>query len=131
VGEFDLSHDSLTSAEALATLRQLPITNPPLDHEISTTETCRITEDTEPPFPAEAEQGDESDIPIDVVRSVVVAEGCMVDGYKLDVDGDIVRTRVAEDLRQTIEGEAGSSAILPTTLWPWPRSSSENRVQKV
>jgi hypothetical protein len=114
VGEFNLSHACLTSAEALLALRQLPITNPSLHHEITGGKTSRCTEDDEPVFSAETDQGDGSDIPIDVVRSVVMAEGSVVDGYKLDEEGSIVRTGVAENEEQQAgEDDAEASVIVP------------------
>jgi hypothetical protein len=72
------------------------------------------TEDDEPVFSAETDQGDGSDIPIDVVRSVVMAEGSVVDGYKLDEEGSIVRTGVAENEEQQAgEDDAEASVIVP------------------
>lgn len=114
MGEFNLSHACLTSAEALSALRQLPITNPSLHHEITGGKTSGCTEDDEPVFSAETDQGDGSDIPIDVVRSVVMAEGSVVDGYKLDEEGSIVRTGVAEnEEQQASEGDAEGSDTEP------------------
>jgi len=101
----------LTSAEALSALRQLPITNPSLHHEITGGKTSRCTEDDEPVFSAETDQGDGSDILIDVVQSVVMAEGSVVDGYKLDEEGSIVRTGVAEN--EAGEDNAEASVIVP------------------
>ena len=72
------------------------------------------TEDDEPVFSAETDQGDGSDIPIDVVRSVVMAEGLVVDGYKLDEEGSILRTGVAENEEQQAgEDDAEASVIVP------------------
>ena len=111
MGKFNLSHACLTSAEALSALRQLPITNPSLHHEITGGKTSRCTEDDEPVFSAETDQGDGSDILIDVVQSVVMAEGSVVDGYKLDEEGSIVRTGVAEN--KVGEDDAEASVIVP------------------
>ena len=110
MGEFNLSHACLTSAEALLALRQLPITNPSLHHKITGGKTSRCTEDDEPVFSAETDPGDGSDIPIDVVQLVVMAEGS-VDGYKLDEEGSIVRTGVAENKAGKDDAEA--SVIVP------------------
>ena len=60
-----------------------------------TSKANKSTRDDEPTFSPEAEDG--SDIPIDVVRSVVIAEGDVIDRYKTDEEGSIVRTGVAED----------------------------------
>jgi hypothetical protein len=107
VGKFNLSHASLTSPDALSALRQLPVTNPALYHEITAGKANESTGDDEPTFSPEAEDG--SDIPIDVVRSVVIAGRCVVDRYKIDEEGSIIRTGVAEDSEAEID-EANSEA---------------------
>jgi len=95
-------------------LCQLPITNPSLHHEITGGKTSRCTEDDEPVFSAKSDQGDGSDIPINVVRLVVIAEGSVVNGYKLDEEGSIVRTGVAENEEQQAgEDDAEVTVIIP------------------
>ena len=102
----------MTSAQALSALRQLPITNPSLHHEITAGNTSGSTKDDEPVFSVETDQDDGCDIPINVVRSVVMAEGPL-DGYKLDEEGSIVRTGIAEDSEQQTGDDGESSVILP------------------
>jgi hypothetical protein len=116
VDEFNLSHACLTSTEALSALRQLPITNPSIHHEITGGKTSRCTEDDEPVFSAETDQGDGSDIPIDVVRSVVMAEGSVVDGYKLDEESSIVRTGVAENEEQQAGEDDAEASVIAAEL---------------
>ena len=106
-------HASLTLAQALSALRQLPVTNPSLYHQITAGNTSGGRKDDEPVISVETDQDDRCDIPIDIVRSVVMAEGS-VDGYTLDEEGSIVRTGIAEDSeQQTGENNGESSAILP------------------
>ena len=116
MGEFNLSQACLTSAEALSALRQLLITNPSPHHEITGGKTSRCTEDDEPVFSAETDQGDGSDIPIDVVRSVVMAEGLVVDGYKLDEESSIVRTGVAENEEQQASEDDAEASVIAAEL---------------
>jgi hypothetical protein len=113
VGEFNLSQACLTLAEALLALCQLPITNLSLHHEITGGKTRGCTEDDELVFSAETDQGDGSDILIDVVQLVVMVEGSVVDGYKLDEENSIVRTGVAENKeQQACEDDAEASGII-------------------
>src|SRR6267378_2477418 len=95
---FNLSHASMTSPEALLALRELPRTNPTLYDEISANrsigEENEVEEDTFSPE-NEIDGSDETDIPTEVVRSLVVSNGRNIgDGYGLDNDGTIVRVRV-------------------------------------
>jgi hypothetical protein len=68
MGDFNLSHTSLTSGIALAALHELPKTNPVLHAEI-TAGITKSTADNEPAFSikTEANAGDGSDILIEVV----------------------------------------------------------------
>jgi hypothetical protein len=91
----------MTSPEALLALRELPRTNPTLYDEISAN--CSIGEESneieEDAFSPENEidGSDETDIPTEVVRSLVVSDGRNIgDGYGLDNDGTIVRVGAAE-----------------------------------
>jgi hypothetical protein len=99
VGEFNLSHASLTSAATLATLRLLPKTNPKLYEEISA-DTTHFHPGEEPAFfTPDNDLDDGCDIPIDVIRSTVMAGGSVVDeGFAIDDEGVVVRTGVAEEL---------------------------------
>jgi hypothetical protein len=77
-GNFNLSHDSLTSAPALFALRKLPNTNPTLYHEITSSRMNETTTEDEQAFSDKIEtKGDGSDIPVDVVQSVIMFEGDM------------------------------------------------------
>ena len=98
VGEFNLSHASLTPAAALTALRELPNTNPTLYHEITGGKTQEST-DAEDDFPEEEEEPVEydSDIPVEVITAQIVSGGSVaMEGFKGD-DGSIVRTGVAEE----------------------------------
>jgi hypothetical protein len=107
VGDFNLSHDSLTSAPALTTLCELPITNPTLHQEISTGKMNTEDDlDDEPTFSIEA-PNDSCDIPINIVRSAVMSDGVVsAEGFAIDDKGGIVRTLVAEET----EGDEGENA---------------------
>lgn len=100
-GDFNLSHASLTSAQALTALRELPTTNLTLHSEISAGKTDVNAHDlNEPAFPVDA-PNDGSDIPIDVVRSAVMSEGVIVDeSFEIDDHGAIFRTGVAKGLEE-------------------------------
>ena len=89
VGEFNLSHTSLTSAAALSALRELPTTNPALHHTFSLGKTNQTTIDDEPAFPDDDGCiNDGCDIPVNVVQSVVMSEGIMTkNGFALVLCG--------------------------------------------
>jgi hypothetical protein len=92
VGEFNLSHANLTSAAALTALQELPNTNPALYHEITSGKTQESTGAEDEPI----EYG--SDIPVEVVVAQIVSGGSVAtEGFKVDGDGSIVRTGVAEE----------------------------------
>ena len=112
-GDFNLSHASLTSAQALTALRELPTTNPTLHIEISAGKTdVNAHALNEPAFSVDTPD-DGSDIPIDVVRSAVMSEGVVVDeGFAIDDDGAIIRTGVAEGLEEIEEVENVGPAVL-------------------
>jgi hypothetical protein len=98
VGEFNLSHASLTSAGAFTALWELPNTNPTLYHEITggkTQESTGVKDD----FPEEEDEPIEygSDIPVEVITAQIVSGGSLaMEGFKVD-DGSIVQTGVAEE----------------------------------
>ena len=91
----------MTSPDALLALRELPRTNPTLYDEISANrsvgeETNEVEEDAFSPE-NEIDGSDGSEIPTEVVRSLVVSDGRTIDdGYGLDKDGTIVRVGAAE-----------------------------------
>jgi hypothetical protein len=82
-------------------LRELPQTNPTLYDEISANysvgeESNEVEEDAFSPE-NKIDGSDETDIPTEVVRSLVVSDGRNIgDGYGLDNDGTIVRVGTAE-----------------------------------
>ena len=91
----------MTSLEALLALHELPWTNPTLYDKISAN--CSIGEDRneveDKPFSPEKEidGSDETDIPTEIVWSLVISNSCNIgDGYGLDNDGTIVRVGTAE-----------------------------------
>jgi hypothetical protein len=90
------SHASITSAEALAALWELPQTNPGL---LASFEQARskptASEESEPNFQDEqvCKDGDDVDIPVAVVASLVMSEGAAVaEGYKVDDEGCLTWT---------------------------------------
>lgn len=100
VGAFNCSHASLTSPEALAALRSLPIDNPALYAELSagknTTDGQISLDDIEDTFLDQNEDG--SDIPTDVVVAhLMSSSGSVPDGFVIE-DGSLVRDGVGEDL---------------------------------
>ena len=116
VGEFNLSHASLTSAATLTALRLLPKTNPELYNEISAhTTNCHAGE--EPTFSMADNDTDKGcDIPIDVIRSAVMAGGSVTDeGFAIDEEGVVVWTGVAEELEE-IEGAEEADPIVRVEL---------------
>jgi hypothetical protein len=67
-GNFNLSHASLTSAQALSALRKLPTTNPTLYSEITRSEVGDTMTDNEPAFSADIQGEDDGcDIPVDII----------------------------------------------------------------
>src|SRR6267154_5168305 len=106
VGEFNLSHASLTSAVALTALRELPNTNPTLYHQITGGKTQEST-GAEDDFPEEEDEPIEynSDIPVEVITAQIISGGSVaMEGFKVDDDGSIVRTGVAEET-DVVHGE--------------------------
>jgi hypothetical protein len=113
-GDFDFSQASLTSAQALAALHELPNTNPVLHLEISARKTNTDAGETsdEPAFSVET-QDNSSDIPIDMVRSVVMSEGVVLkESFDIDNEGEIVRTGIAEDPEMELEVEKADGNIM-------------------
>jgi hypothetical protein len=99
MGNFNLSHASLTSGAALTALHELLKTKPVLYTEI-TTGIIESTADDEPAFSikTEADAGDGSDIAIEVVQAVVMSQGsAAIDGFRIDEQGSVVRTGVVEN----------------------------------
>lgn len=99
MGDRNLSHSSLTSAATLAALRDLPHTNPSLYQEFSAG-SQPLVQSPSYDEPAFLDADDEaSDIPIDIVRSVVMSEGTVAaEGYAINSQGGIARDGIAEDV---------------------------------
>ncbi|KAJ7200610.1 hypothetical protein GGX14DRAFT_372060 [Mycena pura] len=101
VGEFNCSQESLKSPAALAALRDLPKTDPALYAELTQTSEPEAAPTEEDLFDSDEEDNDfndESDIPVDVVISHVMARvPNLPAGFALAEDGSIVRNGVAED----------------------------------
>ena len=97
----------MTSPEALAALRELPKSNPPLYREL-----VGLDEPVEEPVRSEDEFSDDvedaSDIPVDVVLALVASGSTHVEeGFKIDDEGCVVRVAEVEN------AEAGEEAAEP------------------
>jgi hypothetical protein len=103
VGDFNCSQASLTSAEALAALRELPKSNPALYKEFTgeCEDVAIAEEELEPAFSEESGEEDDSDIPIDVIVAPIEQDD-VGQGFQIDSDGRIERTGVAEDAEAEI-----------------------------
>jgi DDE superfamily endonuclease len=121
VGDFNCSHASLTSVEALDALRQLPKTNPSLYKQfIGECEDNGTTEDeTEPEFSEDGGDMDGSDVPIDVIVSLVVKE-TIEQGFEVDSEGRVERTGTSED----IDAEIPKVVDVPLILGRGKRSKT-------
>jgi hypothetical protein len=106
VGEFNLLQASLTSPAALTALRRLTDTNTALYHEITGGNTVtKAAKNEEPDF---SEDGDiqtdnGSDIPVDVIIAHIMSGGSAAEGFKVNDEGSIMRTGVAEETNIDIE----------------------------
>lgn len=110
VGNFNLSQQSLTSPEALAALRELPKSNPALYREL-----VGLDEPVEEPVGSEDEFSDDvedaSDIPVDVVSTLLASDSTHVEeGFKIDDEGCVVRVAEVEN------AEAGEEAAAEPEL---------------
>ena len=106
IGTFNASQASLTSADALAALRNLPISNPTLYKQFTgETEDTTTVELDEPAFFENEEVDDDSDIPMDMILSHVMEEG-LGPGFEVNDEGRIERTGVAEDVETEIAAVA-------------------------
>jgi formylmethanofuran dehydrogenase subunit A len=106
-GNLDLSQASLISGQALQLCISCPKTNPVLYLEISARKTNTDAGKTSDELAFSIEtQDDSSNIPIDVVRSVVMSEDIVLkEGFNIDDEGEIVRTGIAEDPEIELEVE--------------------------
>lgn len=123
IGDFNLSHSSLTSSAALTALRELPTTNISLYHEITsqtaTSQTVNL-DDTEPDFGNDDETAIEegSDIPVDVIVSHIVTGnvGADASGFMVGNDGVVVRNGAAEGIDS--DGQALANQLLSSARAP-------------
>lgn len=115
VGSFNSSHASLTSADALTALRNLPKSNPTLYAQLTgqVEDTVAADNDEEPAFFESGVADDDSDIPMDVIVSHTMEEG-LGHGFEMSEEGGIKRTGIAES-GEDIEVE-GLEATAPLTL---------------
>jgi hypothetical protein len=99
ISEFNLSQTSLTSPVTLTALRELPNTNPTLYREITGGKGDESA-DLEKNFIEGNDDlvEDGTDIPVDViVAQIISGNSILVEGFKCDNEGVIVRTGVAEE----------------------------------
>lgn len=99
VGNWNLSHASLTSPEALAGLRELPTTNPTLHAALTQTTATHVTpaEDIEEEPYLESNVYDDCDIPLDVVSGLLSSGGSSIEAnFAVDENGGIARSGSAE-----------------------------------
>ncbi|KAF8631364.1 hypothetical protein AX17_005130 [Amanita inopinata Kibby_2008] len=101
IGDFNCSHASITSNEALALLRNLPITHPAI-HEELTYQQEPVLGEEEPAFADgmnEELATDDLDVPIEVLIDHLVSDGMSLEhGYAVDEEGCIVRNNLAEHI---------------------------------
>jgi hypothetical protein len=114
VGEFNLSQTSLTSADALTALRELPNTNPTFYHEITGGKGNEGT-NTEEDF-IEGEDDvveDGTDIPVDVIIAQIISGDSMPEeGFAVNNEGVVVRTGVAEET-EVVHDELANGEAMP------------------
>jgi hypothetical protein len=118
VGEFNLSHTSLTSVATLTALRELPNTNPTLYHEISG-KSDKPTGNAEKDFDEiDDEPMDGSDIPVEVIIAQVVDNSLVgVQGFKVSDEGSVVRIGVAEETEVVLADKTvGGEPVTVTNL---------------
>jgi hypothetical protein len=98
IGEFNLSHTSLTSVAALTALHELPNTNLTLYHKMSG-KSDKPTGNAEKDFDEiDDEPMDRSDIPVEVIIAQVVDNSLVgVQGFKVSDEGSVVRIGVAKE----------------------------------
>ncbi|KAH9971063.1 hypothetical protein BJV74DRAFT_889431 [Russula compacta] len=103
VGNFNCSQASLTSLDALTALRNLPKSNPTLYKQF--TGKCEdiptADGEEEPTFFEGEEIDDDSDIPMEVIRSQVMENG-LGQGFETNEEGQIERNGIAEDIEAKI-----------------------------
>lgn len=99
VGDYNRTHASLTSPEALGRLRRLRQDNPELYAELTQLADAVTTvpdlEIEEPPF-FEHDVYDDCDIPLKVVSGLVVGSSSVTAGFTVSENGGLARTGDAE-----------------------------------
>ena len=102
IGDFNASQASLTSADALTALRNLPKSNPALYKQLTgETEGTTVDEPEEPAFFESDMIDDDSDIPMDVILSHIMEED-LGHGFEADDEGKIERIGIGEDVESDI-----------------------------
>lgn len=102
IGDFNASQASLTSADALMALRNLPKSNPTLYKQFTgEMDDTAMTEPEEPAFFENEVIDDDSDIPMDVILSHIMDEG-VGHGFEANDEGGIERIGVAEEVEAEI-----------------------------
>jgi hypothetical protein len=128
VGKFNCSHASITSAEALAALRELPQTNPGL---LASFEQARSKPTaSEPDFQDEqvCDDGDDGDVPVAVVASLVMSEGAAIaEGYEVDDEGRLAWTGEADVIEEDDEDVKIGVETAPAAMGRGHRTKMESR----
>jgi hypothetical protein len=101
VGNFNQSHASLTSPEALTALQKLATSNPSLCKELTASTHNTADEDIEPDYFAELEDSgvvNKSDTPVDVaIKHIIDESASSPRGFLLHEDGSLARSGRVED----------------------------------
>ena len=107
IGDFNASQASLTSADALTALRNLPRSNPALYKQFTgeAEGTITINEPEEQAFSENEAVEDDSDIPMDVILSHIMEED-LGHGFEANDEGQIERTGIAEDVESEVAAVA-------------------------
>jgi hypothetical protein len=129
-GEFNFSHASLTSQEALGRLRRLPEDDPVLHAELMLPSVALPAGDAveEEPF-LDVDVYDDCDIPLDVLSDML--HGVSAPGkYSVDAEGGLTRSGDAE--RSDAEDDSESEAVevapaSPVILGRGQRKKTENK----
>ncbi|KAF8068571.1 hypothetical protein FPV67DRAFT_1448488 [Lyophyllum atratum] len=130
IGDFNLSHASLTSPQALAALRNLSKTDRDFLAELEAIDDdddeslAPVADADEAPFSADPFE-DSSDVPLDVVLDFVTMDGTVVaDGFGTNEDGNIIRSGNGEDSEAEAEDVSAAAVPVPVAL------GRGNRVRK-
>ena len=111
-GDFNCLHVSLVSNEALALLRNLPISDPALYKKLTYQQEPVLGKE-EPAFTDEVEEFtmDDIDIPTNILIDHLLSDGAALeDGYAVDERGCVVRNNLAEHVDDVHEEDAAAAA---------------------